>query len=141
MKRTASPKEHLPKINNLLRLSLLLRLNQSPAHGYQLIQEVGQQLQQKVSASHVYPFLRELEKKKWIQSRKHERTNVFALTAEGRRQVGVMLQQFDGILESALSNKIKTCAHCGCKVFENAHAHQGKLFCCHFCADAWDKRI
>lgn len=134
-------KEHLPKIHNLLRLSLLLRLNQSPAHGYQLIQEVGQQLKQKVSASHVYPFLRELEKKKWIQSRKHERTNVFALTAEGRRQVGVMLQQFDGILESALSNKIKTCAHCGCKVFENAHAHKGKLFCCHFCAEAWDRRI
>lgn len=133
-------KPTIPKVHNLLRLSILLRLNQTPAHGYQLILDVGRQLNQKVSASHVYPFLRELEKKKWIRSKRKGRATVFDLTPKGRTQVAVLLTHFGGLLQAALGARIKTCAHCGCKVFEGGHDYRGRTYCCHFCAQAMERR-
>lgn len=128
------------KVHNLLRLTLLLRINQTPAHGYQLIRDVGKTLGQKVSASHVYPFLQELERKKWIRPKKVGRATVFCVTAAGRRHVGLLLAQFGGLLESALGAKIKSCAHCECKIFEGGHAYKGRTYCCHFCAQAMERR-
>lgn len=129
-----------PKVHNLLRFSILIRLNQSPAHGYQLIQELKTTLLHSVSASHVYPFLRELEQKKWIGVRKVKRTNVFFLTPSGKKQVESLLDQFSGMLRAALSARISACTHCGCKVFESGYRHKGKTYCCNYCAKAERKK-
>ncbi|MBI5225963.1 PadR family transcriptional regulator [Candidatus Micrarchaeota archaeon] len=126
----------MPKIHNLLRVSILLRLSKKPAHGYQLIQEMEVALHQNVSASHVYPFLRELEAKKWITVKKSGRTNVFSLTASGRKAADELLGHFSGLVEAAFSSKISICAHCECKVFDGGFKEAGKTYCCPHCAKA-----
>ena len=61
------------KITNLVKFYTLLLLNQGPKHGYELIKNLEQLFGKEISAAHVYPFLRKLEKNKLIAHKKVEK--------------------------------------------------------------------
>lgn len=132
----------MPKVHNLLRFSLLILLQKGPAHGYELIQKLKKTFHQPVSASHVYPFLHELEKKKWVASKESQNgeKNIYRLTPSGRKEVLALLSQFENLVEASLAQSLSECAHCNCKIFKGAYHREGKPFCCRFCADAFERR-
>ncbi len=108
----------LVKINNMIKLSALCLLNNGPKHGYELIKEVGIKLNKNISASHIYPFLKELQENSFVNCNivgKREQKK-YELTTEGKHFVTNTLDDFQSIIKITNKPKIKVCTHCGYKV-------------------------
>ena len=131
-----------PKITNLVKFYTVLLLSEKKHHGYELMKEIGQRLEKKVSPGQMYPFLAELEKHKLVKTgKKGERDKTaFELTQFGKQFVKKHLHRFGGLLEIALQPHLSVCP-CGCKVFEGGikKTTQGKkmTFCCTHCAQSF----
>ena len=133
------------KITNLIKLYTLLLLTKKPMHGYELIKELEICTNQKVSASHVYPFLKILKQNKFIiivESGKREKKQ-YALTKEGKHFTDEMLNKFNMMINSSIQGKVKQCAHCDCKIYEGGYKEKRKgkelHFCCVHCAKSLQK--
>jgi len=134
------------KINSITKLCILALIDQSKLHGYEIIKEVEQKTGMKLSASHIYPFLKELKRNGFVISERkrggHEK-NMHKMTPKGRKFYRKFLQRFSLMLESGIKNNITECYHCGCEIYKS-HCYaniQGKkrAFCCMHCADAYKK--
>ena len=132
-----------PKITNLVKFYAVLLILEKKRHGYELMKEIGNRLQKKVSPGQMYPFLAELEKNRFVKMSKRggrDKTE-YELTSEGKKFAGHMLERFGGLLEIALKPHLTVCTHCGCKVFEGGVTKtiRGKKlkFCCQHCANSY----
>ena len=128
------------KIRSLVKFNTLLLLKRGPVHGYELMKELERELG-KVSTSQVYPFLNELERKGYVkvEERGARDKKVYSLTNKGRELVKELLHRFEDLINIAVSDKLKTCEHCGCKIYEGGVELKGKWFCCENCAKAYFK--
>ncbi|MEW5955944.1 MAG: PadR family transcriptional regulator [Candidatus Micrarchaeota archaeon] len=133
------------RINNLIKLVIMLELARGPAHGYGLMRDAEERLGRKPSAAQIYPFLQLLERKKLIavsKSGAREKTT-YSLTPKGRKFVNGLMNRFGGLIDIAVEPKLTACAHCGCKIFGGGHEEtiKGKklVFCCCHCAESFKR--
>lgn len=126
---------------SLIKLQILFLLKK-PIHGYEIMKQLEARLKHKVSAAHIYPFLKQLKQKGYLNEKTKARGNkkikLYSLTSKGKKLLKDLQKETSLIVENALKNKIKTCASCGCKIYEGGVKKKvkGKLlfFCCESCA-------
>ena len=133
------------KVDSLVKLHALISLNNKEKNGYELMKEVEEKTNKKISASHIYPFLRELKENYLVSYRQFGREKVYNLTEAGTKFVNDTLLKFNDVIQESLKRKITKCTHCGCEVYNNKYNEivNGKklAFCCCHCADSYKKRI
>lgn len=133
------------KITNMVKFYTLSLLSQGAKHGYDLMKELEERLERKISASNVYPFLEVLIKNKLIKIKKTGKRDkkVYILTKEGNNFTKSMFNRFGDLIDIAIKPKLTTCSHCSCKVYEGGYTEKikGKLFkfCCSHCAGSYKK--
>lgn len=134
------------KMTNLVKVYALLLLKKRPMHGYELIKELEAYMLREISAAHVYPFLKMLQKNKLITLKelgKREKKQ-YKLTKAGNKFAQELINKFAGLIELSITRNIKTCTHCNCKIVEGWHKEkingEALIFCCSRCADAFKKR-
>jgi len=127
------------KINNMVKFYTLCLLANEPKHGYDLIQELKEKLERKISASNVYPFLNTLRKNKLIKFDKVGKRDkkTYHLTPDGKKFTKQMFSKFGDLINIAIAPRITACP-CGCKIYSGGYSEKirGKLmkFCCSHCA-------
>lgn len=129
-------------VSDMSRLCILMELYQGPLHGYAIMSGVKKRLGKDVSPSLVYPFLRLLEQKGFVEKTKEavglKTKKVYRLTKEGRGFSERMFKRLSKIISVAIEPSLDECAHCGCKVYEggNLEVIEGEemVFCCKHCA-------
>lgn len=127
------------KINNMVKFYTLCLLAAEPKHGYELMKELEEKLERRISASNVYPFLNTLIKNKLIKFNKVGKRDkkVYIMTHEGKAFTKDMFSKFGDLINLAIAPKISTCP-CGCKIYSGGHTERikGKMmkFCCSHCA-------
>ena len=131
------------KVTNMVKFYAILLLHEKPRYGYELIHNIGEKLEKKVSPGQIYPFLKKLQKNKLIAIKKEGKREkkVYALTKEGKAFSRKMIGRFGGLIEVAIEPKLYVCAHCGCKMYSNYHEEKIKgkklRFCCCHCAKSF----
>ncbi len=132
------------KVDSFIKLYTLILLNNGEKHGYELMKELGNKLDKKISSSHVYPFLKELKQNYLVNYRQFGREKLYNLTDSGTKFVNENLLKFNELIQESLKNKLTKCTHCGCEVYNNKYIESvnGKklAFCCCHCADSYKKR-
>lgn len=134
------------KITNLVKFYTLLLLASGQKHGYELIKELEQKLDRKISTANVYPFLETLKKDSLIKvTLKGQREKkVYILTSKGRDFTNKMFERFGDLIQIAIKPKLTACAHCNCMVYEGGHEEKIKnknlKFCCMHCANSYKKQ-
>ncbi|NQU98330.1 PadR family transcriptional regulator [Candidatus Woesearchaeota archaeon] len=135
------------KINSIVKLHTLCLLSKGPKHGYEIIKELENTMDQSISASHVYPFLKSLEKNKFIACKIVEERDKkrYDLTKNGQQFVNLVLENLGSIIESVIEKRLSTCTHCRCKVYNSGHKetikNHKRIFCCEHCADAFKEKM
>lgn len=130
------------KVTNLIKFYIILLLYKKPMHGYELIKKLEECVLQKISASHVYPFLQLLKKNKFIilKNLGRREKKQYTLTKEGKKFANNMISRFSVMIDTTVKKKVKECAHCGCKVYEGGYKEKIKekklYFCCIHCANS-----
>ena len=130
-------------IQSTLKFYTILLLNEGPKCGYTLIKELNSKTGKSVSASQVYPFLKQLQRNKLIVIKKEGARDkkVYMLTKKGQQFLNKLISRFGDLLYIAIERRLSVCAHCGCKVFEGGHKEpiNGKMlaFCCQHCAASY----
>lgn len=128
------------KVTNLIKLYIVIMLNKSPKHGYEMIKDLKSCFGREISAAHVYPFLKLLERNKIIVHKKVEAREKkrYFITKKGGAFTRDLLSKFNDILDSMIAAKVKKCAHCSCEIYKNGFEEKvnGRkiLFCCRYCA-------
>jgi DNA-binding PadR family transcriptional regulator len=132
------------KVDSFIKLHTLISLNNDQKHGYELMKELEQKLDKKVSASHVYPFLKELKENYLVHYRQLGREKVYNLTESGKEFVNNTLLKFNEIIRESLKKRLTKCTNCGCEIYNNKYNElvNGKkfAFCCCHCADSYKKK-
>ncbi len=135
------------KVNSLVKLQTLCLLNKGPKHGYDIIKELTNSMNRKISASHVYPFLKELEENQFINCQKIEERDKkrYYLTDKGDEFIQIVLSKMTHVMDAFLSNKITSCHGCESKIYDGEHVEiineMKKTFCCKHCSDAYKQNI
>lgn len=134
-----------PRIDNMVKMCALLMLQGRPKHGYDLIKTISDRTGKNVSAGQIYPFLKQLQKLGYVKVKakgSRERKS-YVLTPKGRKFSKDMIERFGLMMDMAVRNRLKTCAHCGCEIYKGGHSEKirGKMsyFCCASCAKAYRK--
>lgn len=129
------------KVDSFIKLHTLISLNNHEKTGYGLMKELGNKLDKRISASHIYPFLKELKQNYLVNYRQFGREKVYNLTESGTKFVNETLSKFNEIIQESLKRNITKCVHCGCEVYNNKYTEivNGKklAFCCCHCADSY----
>lgn len=134
------------KINNMVKFYTLCLLASGPKHGYDLIKELEEKLERKISASNVYPFLATLRKNKLIKFDKVGKRDkkTYYLTHEGKGFTKQMFSKFGDLINISIEPRLTVCP-CGCKIYSGGHIEKikGKLmkFCCSHCAKMFKSKI
>ncbi|MGQ9641891.1 MAG: PadR family transcriptional regulator [Candidatus Bathycorpusculaceae bacterium] len=134
-------------ISDFSRFYILTILYEGPCHGYSIIGKFKKRIGKEVSPSLVYPFLRQLERRKFV---KHftkpvgaKKRKVFELTPEGKELCKQLFKRFSALVSVAIEPSLEICANCGCKVFEGGYKEviDGRelTFCCVHCAQSYKK--
>jgi transcriptional regulator len=99
----SGPKAELLK--GTLDMLILKTLTLRPMHGYAIAQQIERLSNEVLSADQgsLYPALERLQTKGWIRSRWGQsptgrRARYYTLTASGRRQLGLVISNFDRVL-------------------------------------------
>ena len=130
------------KITNLVKFYTLLLLAEKPKHGYDVIRELEQIMQRKISAGQIYPFLKQLKDNKYIdyKEEKEREKKVYFLTKDGKLFVKQMFTKFGDLIHHAISDELTTCAHCNCEIYKGGIKQKvgNKMldFCCMSCANS-----
>ncbi len=135
------------KINSITKLYILALLDHAKLHGYEILKEVEEKTGIKLSASHIYPFLKELKRNGFVtaETKKggHEK-HVYHLTLKGRKFYKKLMNRFSMMLESGIKNSVTQCHHCKCEIYKNHYfetiAGKKRAFCCTHCAHAYKVR-
>ena len=131
------------KVDSLIKLHTLILLNNEPRTGYSLMKNLSKKLDKKISASHVYPFLKELKENYYVSLKHLGREKIYTLTQTGTKFVNETLLRFNTIIQESLKRRLTKCTHCGCEVYNNKYNEivNGKklAFCCPHCAHDYRK--
>jgi DNA-binding PadR family transcriptional regulator len=135
------------KINSVVKLYTLCLLNNGPKHGYEIIKELETRMNRSISASHVYPFLKDLEDNKVISCKEVEQREKkrYKLTKNGEHFLEIVFSNLEGLIDSAIQRRLTTCAHCKCKLYSSGHKesidNKEQVFCCSHCAKAFKEQL
>jgi len=131
------------RVDNLVKLYTILLLHGKPKHGYEIIKIIREKLGRNASPGQIYPFLKRLQKLGYLEIKKSGKREkkIYSLTKSGRIFSKTLIEKFGAMMEIAIENKLKTCAHCGCEIYRGGHKEKirgvAKYFCCHSCAAAY----
>ena len=133
------------KVQSLTRFYILLLLkSKNTITGYQIINQLKEDLGTIASPTSIYDFLKNLKSKGYIKDlrkTKSGRTQGFKLTSDGDKFIDKIFMRFDNLIEAAIQSKLKICASCGVRLYDNYHTEtiEGKEmnFCCKHCAKAY----
>ena len=126
---------------SLIKLQILCLL-EKPKHGYEIIKQLEARIGKKISAAHIYPFLKQLKARGYLKEKSvmkgKKKIKIYSLTAKGKKLFKELQKEMALIIETALKNKLKVCACCGCKIYEGGIKKKIKgktlFFCCEHCA-------
>lgn len=133
------------KIQNLTKLYtlVLLKIN-STITGYQILKRLEREIGRTASPTYIYEFLDVLKKNNIIEdvkTPKSKRSKGFTLTNTGKNFVDKILTRFDNLIDAGVQAKLKICASCGVRLYEDYHSEiiDGKemYFCCIHCAKSY----
>lgn len=89
-------------LTNLTKLYVLLALNKSQKHGYELMIDFYKVTGKKLSAGQIYPLLNNMQKKGYVTvTRAYEgerERKIYSLTDKGKEYYKVLLAQFTELL-------------------------------------------
>ncbi len=133
------------KIQNLTKLYTLVLLKSKDAvTGYYILARLKKDLKKTASPTYIYDFLKKLKKERYIEeitSDKSKRSKGYRLTSNGDAFIDRIFTRFDNLIEVAIQSKLKICASCGVKLYENYYVEEidGRElnFCCKHCAKAY----
>jgi Transcriptional regulator PadR-like family len=107
------------------------------------MKEVEKRIGKKASPGQIYPFLKQLKRHHYIDSKgKTERDKqVYYLTPEGKKFVERVSDKFGDLFEIAIKPKLITCAHCNCEIYKGGYKEKIRNkyldFCCENCAKSY----
>ncbi len=129
------------KVTNLVKLYTLLLLKRKPMHGYELIRKLEGCLSRKISASHVYPFLKVLQKNRLIKLKRAGKRDKkqYELTGEGSRFSQNLINRFATLVDIRVTPNVIACANCGCKIASGGYKGKSSVFCCKMCAASYKR--
>mgnify|MGYP001585299708 CR=1 FL=1 len=133
------------KINNLIKFYILFLLVKKSTYGYEIITELREKLDRKISANQVYPFLNLLKRNKLliIKQKDEREKKIYTLTKKGRIFAIETINRFGELIEITMQPNLSVCVHCGCKIYKDYHKEKTKgksmIFCCKHCAEAYKK--
>jgi len=138
------------KVQSLTRFYILLLLksknikSKNTITGYQIINRLKEDLGTTASPTSIYDFLKNLKSKgyiKYLRKTESGRSRGFKLTSEGDKFIDKIFSRFNNLIEAAIQSKLKVCASCGVKLYENYHTEiieeKAMNFCCIHCAKAY----
>lgn len=133
------------KIQNLTKLYALVMLkSKKSVTGYYILNRLKKDLDKTASPTYVYDFLKNLKEEGYIEevsTEESKRSKGYKLTTTGNAFTDRIFSRFDNLIEVAIQSKIKVCASCGVKLYEDFHTEMinGKElnFCCPHCAKAY----
>ncbi len=134
------------KVTSMIKLYTLLLLLKKEMHGYELIKELQKCTEQRISTSHVYPFLQELEKNKFIYNKRTGKRakKHYTLTNQGKKFIKSLIERFGSITDILIKSKLETCAHCNCEIYKGAYKEKISkkmyTFCCSSCASSFKEQ-
>jgi DNA-binding PadR family transcriptional regulator len=141
--------EHDIKVQNLTRFyALVLLKSKQPVSGYYILKRLKEDLGKTSSPTYVYKFLKDLKNEGYLEKVKvsdSERSQGFKLTDAGELFTENIFSRFNNLIETAIQSKIKICASCGVKLYEDVHTEEIRgvelNFCCSHCAKAYKAQI
>ena len=102
-------------VYGLLKIIIMEALESESLSGYDLINNLGNQIGKKPSAGSIYPILKELNKKKLISVKEEGRRKVYTLTKEGylvikgilknRKEISERVENIHGIISGFSKEK------------------------------------
>jgi len=128
------------KVTNLIKLYIVIMLNKSQKHGYEIIKDLKSCFGREISAAHVYPFLQMLEKNRLIAHKRVEARDKkkYFMTSKGRKFTLDLMARFNNIIDVSIQSKVQKCASCNCEIYRNGFEKKvnGRkvIFCCKHCA-------
>jgi DNA-binding PadR family transcriptional regulator len=133
------------KIQSLTRFYILLLLkSKNVVTGYQILKRLERDLGTTASPTSIYDFIKDLKSNGYIEDLDKldsERSKGFKLTPSGIAFVDRIFSRFDNLIEAAIQSKLKICASCGVRLYEDYHTdmiHGKEMnFCCKHCAKAY----
>lgn len=129
------------KVDTLVKLHIVIQLNQCETYGYEILKNLEDTLGKKISAANIYPFLKELTEKKYLTYEQTGREKTYTLTKMGKEFVKNTLLKFHEIIKESIKPMLTKCTHCGCIVYDNKYEEKvnGKKlsFCCCHCAASY----
>ncbi len=131
------------EIKNMAKLFTVLLLAEDGQHGYEIMKKIESQLGKKASPGQIYPFLKQLKRYHYIDSkgRAERDKQVYYLTPEGKRFAERVSSRFENLFETAIRSKLTVCAHCNCEIYKGGYREKvnGRYlnFCCKNCADGY----
>jgi len=118
-------RKHARRAAGLLESALLLLLHYEPAHGYTLLEEVGDFGLDAMDPSAIYRMLRGMEDKGWVTSTWNEEQSlgpprrVYRITDAGDEVLAVWIQDLDETRE--MLNRLVSRYYAHMKVCEGEH--------------------
>ncbi len=131
------------EIKNMVKLFTVLLLSEKEQHGYEIMKEVEKKTGKKVSPGQIYPFLKQLKKYRYVETkgRAERDKQAYYLTPEGRKFMARLSDKFGDMFEIAIKSKLTVCAHCNCEIYKGGYKERinGRLlsFCCENCAKSY----
>ena len=135
--------KYMKSRSSMVKYYILAALSRKEMHGYELIMQIEKITGKRPSAGQVYPVLRQLNAAGYIKYRAHaagkKKIKSYRITSSGERLFSEMSKRFAALIESAIREKIKVCAHCECEIISGAYRKKGLNFCCRSCAASYSK--
>lgn len=133
------------KVQSLSRFFILMLLkSEKTITGYSILKRLDKELNTTASPTYVYDFLKRLKEEGYIEdvpTPKSKRSKGFKLTASGIAFIERIFSRFDSLIDVAIQSKLKICASCGVKLYNDFYVEEvnGKElnFCCKHCAKAY----
>ncbi len=133
-------------LTNLMKLYVIILIQKGPKHGYEIIDELERLIGKKPSAGQIYPLLKKLQKKGYVEviATGGRQKKVYRLTREGRKLFASLTGRFSDLIDIAIEPKLTRCMHCGCSVYKGGYKEKIKskilMFCCCHCAKSYRKK-
>ncbi|MHA1147380.1 MAG: helix-turn-helix transcriptional regulator [Promethearchaeota archaeon] len=135
------------KIQNFTKFFILTLLkSRESVTGYFILKQLERELKITASPTYVYNFLKQLKEKGFVEDvkkSKSKRAGGYKLTTSGHIFVEKMFRRFDNLIDVAIQSKLKICASCGVKLYDQYHTEkiggEEMKFCCIHCAKAYKK--
>ncbi|MBY8982461.1 MAG: PadR family transcriptional regulator [Candidatus Lokiarchaeota archaeon] len=133
------------KIQNLTKFyTLVLLKSNEEVTGYYILKRLAEDLNKTASPTYIYDFLKRLKKEGYVKdiiNPKSKRKKGYRLTSLGNSFINKIFLRFNNLIDVAIQSKLKICASCGVKLYENYHSeifHDKEMnFCCIHCAKAY----